>query len=241
MAQFQASAVAFFDQLARGLEETLSQNHGNTVAVSWLPSEGRPLDLIWWSCGVSVSAAGRIYAGASGKTWEALGGDAAENNFGAVGRAVEQALQKRFGSKAECADGGPVEEPAQEWTGVELSIATGSTSYPGLTVVLNPELLTAIGGVAAAPGKLATQSRSSADMLMRVEIPVSVSLGRTQMRMKDLLALANGSIVELDQQLSDDVEIRVNNCVIARGEVVAVDGNYGVRILRMVSEQDGHE
>jgi flagellar motor switch protein FliN/FliY len=55
--------------------------------------------------------------------------------------------------------------------------------------------------------------------------------------MKDLLALASGSIVDLDQQLSDDVEIRVNNCVIAHGEVVAVDGNYGVRILRMASDQ----
>ena len=241
MAQFQASAVAFFDQLARGLEETLSQNRGENATVSWLPSEARPFDLIWWSCGVSVSAAGRIYAGASGETWEALGGDPPENNFGAVENAVEQALQKRFGSKAGCSDSGPVEEPAQEWTGVELSVAIGKNSYPGLTVIMNPELLTAVGGVAEAPGKLATQSRPSADMLMRVEIPVSVSLGRTQMRMKDLLALANGSIVELDQQLSDDVEIRVNNCVIARGEVVAVDGNYGVRILRMVSDQDGHE
>ena len=53
------------------------------------------------------------------------------------------------------------------------------------------------------------------------------------MYMKDLLHLTNGSIVELDQDLGDEVEIRVNNCVLAYGEVVAVDGNYAVRILRM--------
>ena len=68
---------------------------------------------------------------------------------------------------------------------------------------------------------------------MDVTMPVSVSLGRTKMYMKDLLHLTNGSIVELDQDLGDEVEIRVNNCVLAYGEVVAVDGNYAVRILRM--------
>ena len=71
------------------------------------------------------------------------------------------------------------------------------------------------------------------DVLMDVTMPVSVSLGRTKMYMKDLLHLTNGSIVELDQDLGDEVEIRVNNCVLAYGEVVAVDGNYAVRILRM--------
>ncbi len=53
--------------------------------------------------------------------------------------------------------------------------------------------------------------------------------------MKDLLALSHGSVVELDQQVGDEVEIRVNNCVLAMGEVVNVDGNYGVRISRMAA------
>ena len=82
----------------------------------------------------------------------------------------------------------------------------------------------------------APQGRNSVDILMQVEVPVSVSLGRTRMRMKELLGLTHGSIVELDQNAGDEVEIRVNNCVIARGEVVAVDGNYGVRIIRMATE-----
>lgn len=80
------------------------------------------------------------------------------------------------------------------------------------------------------------ESRNSMDILMQVEVPVSVSLGRTKMRMKDLLALSNGSVVELDQHVGEEVEIRVNNCLIARGEVVAVDGNYGVRISRMAGD-----
>jgi len=77
------------------------------------------------------------------------------------------------------------------------------------------------------------ESPNSMDILMQVEVPVTVSLGRTRMRMKDLIALSSGSVVELDQHVGEEVEIRVNNCIIARGEVVAVDGNYGVRISRM--------
>lgn len=243
MATFNPSVAGFFDHLTSGLEETLSQTQGMKVTISWLPSEARSPDLTWWSCGVSVDAAAQLYAGASSETWEVLGGNPAENNYGGMLQGVEQAIQKRFGSQAVCSDRRFADEPAPDWAGAELSIATALSSYPALTIVLNPELLTAIGGVSetGGAGKLATQTLHSADMLMRVEIPVSVSLGRTQMRMKDLLALSNGSIVELDQQLGDDVEIRVNNCVIARGEVVAVDGNYGVRILKMVSDAGGKD
>ncbi len=78
--------------------------------------------------------------------------------------------------------------------------------------------------------------RSPTDLLMSVEVPVSISLGRTQMRMKDLLTLNPGSVVELDESLGDEVEILVNKRVLAHGEVVAVDGNYGVRITRMAGE-----
>lgn len=66
---------------------------------------------------------------------------------------------------------------------------------------------------------------------MDVEVPVRVSFGRTKIRMGELLNMSAGAVIELDQSLGDHVDVLVNNCVIARGEVVAVDGNYGVRIL----------
>lgn len=83
---------------------------------------------------------------------------------------------------------------------------------------------------------MADESRSSMEILMQVEVPVSVSLGRTRMRLKDLMSLSQGAVVELDQHAGEEVEIRVNNCIIAHGEVVGVDGNYGVRILRMAGD-----
>lgn len=76
------------------------------------------------------------------------------------------------------------------------------------------------------------------DLLMDVELPVSISFGKAQLPMKDVLKLTTGSIVELNRGISEQVEVLVNHCLIARGEVVVVDGNYGVRIQEIVSRQD---
>ncbi|MGJ5820735.1 flagellar motor switch protein FliN [Paludibaculum fermentans] len=76
------------------------------------------------------------------------------------------------------------------------------------------------------------------DLLMEVELPVGVSFGRAQMRLKDAIKLTTGSIVELNRSVAEPVEIIVNNCVIARGEVVVVEGNYGVRIKEIISRDE---
>src|SRR5207253_131808 len=72
------------------------------------------------------------------------------------------------------------------------------------------------------------------DLLLDVELPVSVSFGRAQVALKDLIKLTTGSIVELNRSITEPVEVIVNNCVIARGEVVVVEGNFGVRIQQVV-------
>ena len=76
------------------------------------------------------------------------------------------------------------------------------------------------------------------DLLLDVELPVSVSFGRASVPLKDVLKLTSGSIVELNRGVSDPVELIVNNCVIARGEVVVVEGNYGVRIQQIISARE---
>lgn len=76
------------------------------------------------------------------------------------------------------------------------------------------------------------------DLLLDVELPVSISFGRTHLPLKDTLKLTTGSIVELNRTVSEPVEVIVNNCVIARGEVVVIEGNYGVRIREIMSRQD---
>lgn len=76
------------------------------------------------------------------------------------------------------------------------------------------------------------------DLLLDVELPVSVSFGKTEIAMKDVLKLTTGSIVELNRGVNEPVEVLVNHCLIARGEVVVVEGNYGVRIQQIISRGD---
>jgi len=76
------------------------------------------------------------------------------------------------------------------------------------------------------------------NLLLDVDLPVSISFGRTQLPMKDVIKLTTGSIVELNRSVNEPVEVLVNQCLIARGEVVVVEGNYGVRILEIVSRQE---
>lgn len=76
------------------------------------------------------------------------------------------------------------------------------------------------------------------ELLLDVELPVSVSFGRAALKLQDAIKLITGSLIELDRGLNDPVELLVNNCVIARGEVVVVEGNYGVRITEIVSQKE---
>jgi flagellar motor switch protein FliN/FliY len=75
------------------------------------------------------------------------------------------------------------------------------------------------------------------DVLREVHLPVSISFGSAQLPLRDVLKLAAGSIVELNRQPEESVDVIVNDRVIARGEVVVVDGNYAVRIQEIVSRQ----
>jgi flagellar motor switch protein FliN/FliY len=76
------------------------------------------------------------------------------------------------------------------------------------------------------------------DLLLDVALPVNDSIGKTYLQIREVLKLNTGSIVELNRFVAEPVEVIVNDCVIARGEVVVVDGNYGVRITQLSSRED---
>ncbi|MGC8971029.1 MAG: flagellar motor switch protein FliN [bacterium] len=78
---------------------------------------------------------------------------------------------------------------------------------------------------------------SNLDLLKDVPIQISVELGRTKMLIKDLLALSSGSIIELDKLAGEPVDILVNGKLIAKGEVVVIDENFGVRIIEIISPE----
>ena len=77
--------------------------------------------------------------------------------------------------------------------------------------------------------------RGGLDMLQDVEMEVSAELGRTRMSVRELLSLTPGAIVELDRAAGSPADLLVNGRLIARGEVVVVDENFGIRITEIVS------
>jgi flagellar motor switch protein FliN/FliY len=80
-----------------------------------------------------------------------------------------------------------------------------------------------------------TLNDKNLDLLLDVELGVSVRFGRRQMQLKDVLDLSSGAMVELDRRVRDPIELLLGGRVIARGEAVIVDGNYGIRITEIVS------
>lgn len=76
------------------------------------------------------------------------------------------------------------------------------------------------------------------DMLLDIPLQVTVELGRTQKPIKDILDLSSGSIIELDKLAGEPVDILVNKKLIAQGEVVVIDENFGVRVTDIISKTE---
>lgn len=76
------------------------------------------------------------------------------------------------------------------------------------------------------------------ELLMDVDLPVSIELGRTKMKISDILALDPGAIVELDKLVGEPVDLLVNQKCVARGEVVVVEESFGLRITQLVSPEE---
>ena len=75
-------------------------------------------------------------------------------------------------------------------------------------------------------------------MIMDLPVKVMVELGRTKMSIGDLLALHKGSVIELNVHAGDPLDLVVNGCLIAQGEVVIVNERYGIRLTDIISPSE---
>lgn len=76
------------------------------------------------------------------------------------------------------------------------------------------------------------------ELLLDVNLPVAIELGRTQMSIRDILELGSGSIIELNKLAGEAVDILVNNKPLAKGEVVVIDENFGVRVTGLLPPRE---
>ena len=74
------------------------------------------------------------------------------------------------------------------------------------------------------------------DLFNNIPVDVSVELGRSQVSLKEVYELTEGSIIELERLVGEPLDLVVNGQVIAQGEVVAIDSNYGLRVTNILSQ-----
>lgn len=109
----------------------------------------------------------------------------------------------------------------------------GAPSFADIAAALGPS---------AAPAPTKPSSRSSAsssntanlNLLLDVNIALTVELGRTNMYIKDVLALSEGAVVELDSAVGEDLDILANGKLVGKGKLVVLDDYYGIRITEIV-------
>ena len=223
----------------------------------------RPIgdDAFWWEQNFTVTG-GSAWVGVATAGWKEIGGivlkaagveDDDEAGFKST---YQEVLSQAFSGLAQSLSGklkreitcSTFREAAPGGSGqkycVDLKLGERTIS---LSAVFSEQLLNSLQEpVAAVEEKAQTIAQpenevrmpKSLDLLLDVELPVSVSFGRAQLPLKDVIKLTTGSIVELNRAVSEPVEIIVNNCVIARGQVVVVEGNFGVRIQQVISRQE---
>lgn len=166
---------------------------------------------------------------------------------------LASALGSRIGQEVTCEEGRRIDE-APESRLITLGIGGEAAERHGLRLAFTDSLLASLETVGPEPPQeagnqvpavpvparteLVGGGTEAMALLLDVDLPVSVSFGRAHVPLKDVLKLASGSIVELNRTVAQPVEVIVNNCVIARGEVVVVDGNYGVRVRQIISRRE---
>ncbi|MCQ6280190.1 flagellar motor switch phosphatase FliY [Bacillus sp. EB600] len=152
--------------------------------------------------------------------------------------------------------------PNQAVTGYQQQAATAQSSYPGQAQAATlekpatekqqqgyqhmgtsfpggeqPNIQPAVFSNFEPQSQQGTEPKNLA-MLMDIPLQVTVELGSTKRSVKEILELSSGSIIELDKLAGEPVDILVNNRLVAQGEVVVIDENFGVRVTDIISQSD---
>ena len=121
---------------------------------------------------------------------------------------------------------------ADAWSAADPESATrkGSvTSGAAARARAFPELVPEAGGQSAA---------ARLDMILDIPVQLTVELGRTKIAIRNLLQLAQGSVIELDRLAGEPMDVLVNGCLIAQGELVVVDDKFGIRLTEVIAPDE---
>jgi len=248
----------FLEAWAPELEKSVEMFTGTTVTIA--PGETAKLEdvvapadpVLWLQQRLEGEKTGTVWIGTPEGTCIAMAGAVADDPGGRESLFKELLLQSFAGAahllssgrdhKIVCGDSVENAAPPQA-VGLHTVwlVGPGQERRP-LLMGLDSDLLDLVSAdEEPARAELEPKQRGTGtviDQLLDLELPVAVVLGRTKLPIRDLIKLTAGSLVELDRRGGDSVDIVVHNVVVAKGEVVSIGGNYGVRIQEVISRSE---
>jgi flagellar motor switch protein FliN len=250
-----AQAVEMFS----GERPTLAQKPAEKSQTSeWEAKRG---EIQWWQQSTEQPNAFTCWIGVEDACLTALGGtgdggdpkELFQEMLGQANSGTAAVLSSSFPSPIRFAGGSfNAPESLSELRLAEVSVTFREAVLPPIVIALQASAAKILDGPDSGPVTELGQPQPQAnalslaprphspmlDRLMDLHLPVSVLLGQTVLPIRDVLKIASGSLIELDRQLGDYVEVMVHGTVVARGEIVAIKGNYGVRIKEVISRKD---
>lgn len=164
----------------------------------------------------------------------AAGKPAIEQLFRKVSTLTAGALKEQFGEVS--FEFATIEAPNWTGTSIVLEASEASTGTVSMEFRLDSELagkLPAGSSTDPSAAKAVASGDNNLDLLLGVELNLTLRFGQRTLTLREILELNSGSIIELDRQVQEPADLLLGEKLIARGEVVVVDGNYGIRIREM--------
>ena len=125
--------------------------------------------------------------------------------------------------------GTPTEDELGAALGEQAAGSRGAIEHAAQPAHIFPQL---------APGASVNGGAQDLDLILDIPVQLSVELGRTKIPIKNILQLAQGSVIELEALAGEPMDVLVNGCLIAQGEVVVVNEKFGVRLTDIVTPSE---
>jgi flagellar motor switch protein FliN/FliY len=258
----EASILSFFEHWVEEFGRAVEMFTGERPTLAHLPAEASQIaaweakrdEFHWWQEETEGAQKFKAWVGAEEGCWTALssadGNDPKELFQEMVAQASQGAaavVSSSFAVPVKFGNGLVNAPPAlSTLCVVRVEIKFRDAALPAIVIALEPAAAKILDGpgplqaaaIEAELPNLPEMPSSMFERLMDLQLPISVLLGQTSLPIRDVLKITSGSLIELDRQLGDYVEIVIHGTVVARGEIVAIKGNYGVRIKEVISRKD---
>jgi flagellar motor switch protein FliN/FliY len=243
----------FAEAIQKAVAEVFAQKFGSAWTVETSAPDTSTADAEKVSFGISVSGAfqGSAAIGLARSDVALLAqnfSDAATEASNEQEKAVQALLQEisqaaaafleaQFGSLTLQVNA--INVPPWQGTAMVLRVADSEPRSVTLYLLISDELIKAMGSdVQSMPSASVADvkgivSEANLDLLMGVDLALTLRFGTRTLTLREILDLSSGSVVELDRQVQEPADLLLGDKLIARGEVVIVDGNYGLRITEL--------